>query len=121
MKKADFIVILVILIIAAGLYGINEYRSQTDNELYVEVHMKGQLMGSYPLSQDYEETFESDLGFNHMVIKEGQVTISDADCLDLICVHTKAATKKGDAIVCVPNEFMIEITGEGAFIDEISY
>ena len=48
-------------------------------------------------------------GTNHLVIRDGAVSITEASCPDKICVHEGAKREKGEAITCLPNKVIITI------------
>lgn len=122
MKRGDIIIVGVFIIIIGVIFGVNTWRSQVSegDSVIVEVRINGQVEDRFPLDEDVEKEYETVYGHNHLVIKDHIATISDADCPDQICVDTKDATKPGDAIVCVPNRFTVELIGEGGDIDVLS-
>ena len=46
---------------------------------------------------------------NTVKIKDGAVTVTNADCKNQICVNHAAITKKGESIICLPNKVIAEI------------
>ena len=46
---------------------------------------------------------------NTVEIKDGAVTVTNADCKNQICVNHAAITKKGESIICLPNRVIAEI------------
>ena len=42
-------------------------------------------------------------------IKDGYVTMTEADCPDHLCMKQKRISKTGGTIVCLPNRVVLEI------------
>lgn len=122
MKRGDIIIIGIVIVLVGLFWGFNTWRSQVGegDQVIVEVRINGHVADRFPLDEDLEKEYETAYGHNHLLIKDNVATISDADCPDQICVETKDATKPGDAIVCVPNRFTVELIGEGGDIDVLS-
>ena len=74
------------------------------------VSVNGQTLYELPLNQDAALIIEGvDGGTNHLVIKDGAVSITEASCPDKICVREGAKREKGEAITCLPNKVIITI------------
>ena len=54
-----------------------------------------------------------------MQIKDGKVTMKEADCRDQICADHKAIEKSGETIVCLPHKVVIEIKSENGKEQEL--
>lgn len=120
MKKGDFVVLFVIILGFVAVLLLNRIGKDDDLDLMIEVRINGTVVEQISLSQDLMRTYQSEFGTNTLTVKDGIVRVTDADCDDLICVDTKAAQQSGDAIVCIPNRFTVEIIGKGAEIDAIA-
>lgn len=48
-------------------------------------------------------------GHNTVIIKDGQVSVIDADCPDKVCVDTGMINAPGQTIVCLPHRVVVEI------------
>ncbi|MBW8350955.1 NusG domain II-containing protein [Bacillus sp. IITD106] len=58
------------------------------------------------------ESFEiksDDNDINVIEIKNNQVRMKSANCSDQVCVRTRAISKPGQTIVCLPHKLVIEI------------
>lgn len=107
MKKADIILIAAVTIVAAAFFFIN---SHNDSGLKVVVLDKdNNIIWEESLMKDCTETITSENGYNIVVIKNGQVYVKDADCKNRICVDSKAISRKGQSIVCMPHKIAISI------------
>lgn len=106
MKKADGIIIaitlLVVVIFLAMIWG-------RGNGQTVVLYDDKTEIGRYPLTIDRTIRVELEDGYNTVVISEGTVSVSEADCANQVCVHTPAASRVGDTVVCLPHRFYIVI------------
>ena len=111
MKKADKILILVLLIVAAG-FAIFFFTRAEEGGL-ARVTVDGEVKAELPLSEDTLVRVETDDGhYNVIEVKDGYVSIHEADCRDQICVEHKRIHLTGETIVCLPHKLVVEIVGE---------
>lgn len=73
-----------------------------------------------PLDRDASYTVSSGGVTLTVTAKDGEVRVSDADCADRICVHSRAISRAGQSIVCAPAGVVVRIVGEGGDADAIS-
>lgn len=113
MKKRDIILAAVILALAGIVWAVLQFApGQTGSVLRITVD--GQVYGEYSLEADRTVRIG---GTNTCVIADGVVSMTEADCPDLICVHTKSIDARGGTIVCMPNRVVLEIVNPGGGAD----
>lgn len=103
----DFVAVAMVLaVLIASIVMLTAKKGGT-----VEVYVDGKLTYSYSL--DKNRTFEvyCDNGKNVVEIKDGKVSVIDADCNNRACVKSKAISKKGEQIVCLPHKLIVVIKG----------
>lgn len=117
MKKNDWILVAVILVLAGiGFLIFTSFGRQTAG--IVKVTVDGEVFGTYSLKKEQEVEINDT---NRLIIEDGQVDMVEADCLDQICVDHKTISKKKETIVCLPNKVVVEIVGgESAEIDAVA-
>lgn len=107
MKKKDILLAGLILLLAGAVWAVLQFVPGQKGSM-LKITVDGQIYGMYPLDED--RTIEIG-GTNTCVIADGAVSMTEADCPDLICVHTKEIDAKGGAIVCMPNRVVLDIVG----------
>ncbi len=112
MKKNDVILIGVVLILSLlSFIGINWYQNQSSDDMQVIIRHEGQEIKVFPFNANTDEVFvfENEDETNTIVIKDGIVTVEEANCRDQICVKTQSISKNGEIIVCLPHQLTVEI------------
>ncbi|MEG0050596.1 MAG: NusG domain II-containing protein [Terrisporobacter sp.] len=111
MKKKDFILIGVILIIIVGSFGFNYYINDKDGEK-IEIYVNNKLYKTYDINEEDTLKIETDNGYNVVKIHDNGVEITEASCPDKVCVHSGFINTPSKSIVCLPNKVNIKIAGE---------
>lgn len=78
---------------------------------YAAVIVDSTEIARYPLSTDFETDIKTD-GVNHLIIEDGAVSVSYADCKNNVCVKTGKISKVNETIVCLPHNLIIKIISE---------
>lgn len=78
----------------------------------VQIYQGDQLLEELPLDQaaDFTVTAAGG-GYNRVVIADGQVSVTEADCPDQVCVRHAPLDHTGDPIVCLPNRLRVTVVG----------
>ncbi|MDH8679144.1 NusG domain II-containing protein [Fusibacter bizertensis] len=120
MKKNDVILMGIILIVGLiALFAMKMVQSNDQSELQVLIKHDGVVIQSYPFTEKTDETYvyEEDGERNVIQIKDGLVSMIDADCRDQICVKTQSISNNGEIIVCLPHKVTVEIFSDQAVDD----
>lgn len=112
-RRNDIILAAAIFIIAvAGLLFLNATK---ENGSYVVVKIDGIEKYSYSITENVTKeiiTGENSEYTNTLVIKDGKVSVSTANCPDRICVGHREISFVGETIVCLPHKVVIEVQKE---------
>ncbi len=119
-KRNDFILIGIILLIGFGSLIYFQSTKQSGNKVIVTVD--GEFYKEYSLNMD--GTYEIKGAFNGtniLEIHDGKAKMIDASCPDQLCVYQKAAEYNGESIVCLPNIVIVEVQSDNeSGIDSIA-
>lgn len=117
MKKNDWIMIALVIAIAAVFAGVH-FVGKNSGSGCVEIQVNGENYGIYPL--DVEKTVE--IGdTNRLEIKDGAAEMIWASCPDQVCVHHKKISRDGESIICLPNKVVVSaIDGEEPELDAVA-
>lgn len=109
MKKKEVLIIIALISISFLAIGLFYLTNLTQAPLFVRVTQRGEFLGLYPIDQNLTKNFETDLGYNTLIIKDKTARIEAADCRDQICVKNFPISKAGETIVCLPHKLVVEI------------
>ncbi|MCQ2492745.1 MAG: NusG domain II-containing protein [Lachnospiraceae bacterium] len=116
MKRRDLILIILLLVLAAGSYVVMNLFSEKGSKVIVTVD--SEIVFSGNLSEDATFDVPLDEGENKVIIKNGKAYMDHADCPDQICVDHKPISKTGETIVCLPHKVVVSIEdGEESDVD----
>lgn len=118
LKKADILIILV-LILAAGLFWI--WKNSDGGELRAVISVDGKTVQTVDLDKTEEPVIiRPETGFNIVIVAEnGTIRFENSDCPDKLCVQKGKLYRKGDTAVCLPAKTVITVTGSG--LDAVTY
>lgn len=109
MKKADFIIIGAVVVVAAVML-IFLYGSSSNLGSYVQIEIDGKITETLPLDEDTEKKITTENGgTNTLVIKDGRAKMVEANCPDGICKNHKAISRNGESIICLPHKVVVSV------------
>lgn len=107
MKKRDFILIIMIIFLAAVVWILTSvFNHGTGRQLLISVD--NQEYGVYDLDENQVISIGDT---NECQIENGEVLMIFGDCPDKVCVHSAGISKSGQTIICMPNKIVLEIVG----------
>lgn len=117
-KKADIVLAVILLVIGFGSMAL--LSKGVSENAKVEITIDGKVYKSADLKKNQVIDINNEFGHNIVVIEDEKVFVKEADCSGQDCVNTKAISKEGQIILCLPHHLIITIT-EGGSIDGIAY
>ena len=116
-KKADIILAVVLLIIAAA--GLMAFRAPGNAGSYAVITVDGKELDRVDLSADQSRIIETTYGTNTVTIKDGCAFVSESDCPGQDCVRMDKISGTGQMIVCLPHHLTVVIEGAGEGPDAV--
>ena len=118
MKKGDLIIIIVVFI-AAITFGNFVSTGKLDDTKTVIVVKDGKEIHRYRIDENYEKTIriENEGEINTINIKDGKVSVTEANCHDELCVKSHKISRDGEMIVCLPHKLYVKIEDDSDGID----
>ncbi|MBC6695999.1 NusG domain II-containing protein [Terrisporobacter mayombei] len=108
MKRKDFILIGLVLIVIVVSFGVNFIINNKDSD-YIEIYVDNKLYKTYSIYDEDEFRINTKDGYNIVKIHDHGVEITEASCTDKVCVKSGFITKSSESIVCLPNKVNIKI------------
>ena len=106
-KRRDAILFLVLMILGAGSLILIKNNLKPGNE--AEVYVDGSLVQTIDMTRDDIYLFDTSYGTNTVVVEDGKIRVSEADCPDKICVNMGGVSRSGETITCLPHKLVIEV------------
>lgn len=110
-KRKVICIITVLCVVFFSLLGVILV-SNTGGGNTACIYSDGKLIKAIDLRNDVEQTFtvnSEDGGYNIITVKDGGISVTDADCPDRICVMTAPISDGIQPIVCMPHKLVIRI------------
>lgn len=110
-RKGDLIAAAVIAVVCVVLFlGLYVFNSNTGS--YVQIEQNGSVIATLPLDEDTVYNIETNSKITNTVeIKDGEASVTYADCPDHICVNHAPVSLAGESIICLPNEVVVSVVG----------
>ena len=111
MKTKVFIILFaLVLILCLGLSAF--LLLPGEDAAYAEIRSQGQVLKVVDLSRDQQFTVDTpDGGHNVVTVRDGKIAVTEANCPDHYCMQ-RGFCSSGAQIVCLPNQLVIQFTGE---------
>ena len=120
MKKNDKILIGVLLSITFVLLLLLLYIRQTTVNGEAVVLIEGKEYGRYSLAEDNVVEISGLCGVNVLTIKSGEAWMSEAVCLDKVCMDFGKIHYNTEMIVCRPGGIVVIIeNGDNSELDAV--
>ena len=111
MKKEDLMLAFVLLLFTCFLplllFRIFSPKGGGDT---VIIYRNGEIYGRYSLYESRELDILSVTGYNKVLIRDGKVSVIEADCAGHDCVRCAAIDSPGEFIICVPHGLYITVS-----------
>ncbi len=104
--KRDFVIILVVLIVAVvGFFIINS----AEKGKTVVIKSDGKVVETVSLTED---GYKTEVNGVVIYIEDGKAFVKESSCKDKVCVNSGELSKSGQSAVCAPNGVSVEISGK---------
>lgn len=108
--KKEILLVGILVILSCVLLLINRIVFSKPGR-QVEISVDGEVVKTLSLDKDSNLVIEGfGGGSNRILIENGRVKVSEADCPDKVCVKQGFVSQNGESIVCLPNRMIARIT-----------
>lgn len=125
LKKADIIVISIVILIAVVCYFCFSYSVFGEQAEGVEIFVNGNEYATYSFSEISEKKIveiKTASGYNVLEISGNNVRMLEASCADKVDVQAGNISKPGQMLICAPNKVSVRIIGKSkSNIDKVTY
>jgi len=120
MEKKLRIAVAAALAAAAALIAVwcvMRYAKRDDPT--AEILLGGEVIKRLSLSEDCEFVVKCDSGENTIIVENGKIRVSAADCPDKVCVRMGAISGGAVPIVCLPHRLEIRVVSAESGFDAV--
>ena len=112
-RKRNTVLFLIILflIISIGFLIQRYYLGKSGISAIIE--QDGETVAELDLNKDTELVLnDGNGGSNTITVQNGHISVTEANCPDLVCVRTGAISQTGEVIACLPHKLIITISSD---------
>jgi hypothetical protein len=111
-KRTDFIIIAVILLISLISLGVYSLIAK-DSHVYAQIYLESELIETIDLSEGADRHFSIDARPNVVfhLTADGKIRFEDSDCPDKVCINAGYLSISGQFAACLPNGVILKIIG----------
>lgn len=106
-RWGDVLLVGGILLLALGLW--LTLRLLSSPGAVAVVTLDGEEVARLPLDTDCQADIQSVYGAHRVVVQDGTVSVTEAPCPDLICVHHVPVSRVGETIICLPCKLVVTV------------
>lgn len=112
-RKRNTILFLIILFLIIGIGFLIQKHYFGKSGTYAIIEQDGETVAELDLTKDTELVLnDGNGGSNTITVHSGQISVSEANCPDLVCVRTGAISQTGEVIACLPHKLIITISSD---------
>ena len=111
-KRNTYLFLLVLLaIIGVGFLIQRYFFGKTGATAIIE--QDGETVAELNLNKNTEFVLnDGNGGSNTITVQNGHISVTEANCPDLVCVRTGAISQTGEVIACLPHKLIITISSD---------
>lgn len=113
-QKINTIIFLAVLIVGFGAgFAWTWFSQEKTPGTAALIQVDGETTTRLELSKDTQITVgDPDGDYNRVVVKDGAVSVTEANCPDKVCVDTGAVSGAGEVIACLPHKLIITVEAQ---------
>ena len=113
-KRRNTILLAVVLLTVFGIGWLVQHRMLGSSGPAAVVQYKGEIIHRLPLDRETSVVVgDRDGDYNIVTVKDGKVSVTEANCPDQICVYIGQISTVEEVIACLPHEMIVYIEEEG--------
>lgn len=116
LKKADWILVIVILLVVGGYFGgkslFDKTATYAAGSLEARITVNGKLYKQVPLTKQVQTIdMKTEYGTNTLKVFDNGIQMTESSAPRRIALDMGFISKPGERIICVPNRVLVEIVG----------
>lgn len=113
-RRRNTILLAVILLAVFGIGWLVQHRMLGSSGPVAVVQYNGEIIHRLPLDRETSVLVgDRDGDYNVVTVKDGKVSVTEANCPDQICVYIGQISTVEEVIACLPHGMIVFIDEEG--------
>lgn len=110
-RKRNTVLFLIILFLIIGIGFLIQRYYFGKSGISAIIEQDGETVAELDLNKDTELVLNDGTGgSNTITVQNGHISVTEANCPDLVCVRTGAISQTGEVIACLPHKLIITIS-----------
>lgn len=112
-RKRNTVLFLIILFLIIGIGFLIQRYYFGKSGISAIIEQDGETVAELDLNKDTELVLNDGTGgSNTITVQNGHISVTEANCPDLVCVRTGAISQTGEVIACLPHKLIITISSD---------
>ena len=112
-RKRNTILFLIILFLIIGIGFLIQRYYFGKSGISAISEQDGETVAELNLNKNTEFVLNDGKGgSNTITVQNGHISVTEANCPDLVCVRTGAISQTGEVIACLPHKLIITISSD---------
>ena len=112
-RKRNTVLFLIILFLIIGIGFLIQRYYFGKSGISAIIEQDGETVAELDLNKDTELFLnDGNGGSNTITVQNGHISVTEANCPDLVCVRTGAISQTGEVIACLPHKLIITISSD---------
>ncbi len=112
-RKRNTVLFLIILFLIIGIGFLIQRYYFGKSGISAIIEQDGETIAELNLNKNTEFVLnDGSGGSNTITVQNGHISVTEANCPDLVCVRTGAISQTGEVIACLPHKLIITISSD---------
>ena len=112
-RKRNTVLFLIILFLIIGIGFLIQRYYFGKSGISAIIEQDGETVAELNLNKNTEFVLNDGKGgSNTITVQNGHISVTEANCPDLVCVRTGAISQTGEVIACLPHKLIITISSD---------
>ena len=112
-RKRNTVLFLIILFLIIGIGFLIQRYYLGKSGISAIIEQDGETVAELNLNKNTEFVLNDGKGgSNTITVQNGHISVTEANCPDLVCVRTGAISQTGEVIACLPHKLIITISSD---------
>lgn len=114
-KKRNTIILITVLAVITGIGFLIQHIYFGKSGAHAIISQRGKVVAELNLNKPVTMTFDDSIGGTNTVeVKDGMISVIEANCENQVCVMSGKISHTGEVISCLPHALLITIQDDAS-------